>query len=109
MNKHCRHIQKTAYTIFARQDATLLPVDWNNVKAKLLNDSNAVQPLPASGDQLQLPNGVKFHKRWQIYSVIFPVHNVKLEFRVKDLGEEKAKESAILAEKQIRTDLSLVM
>ena len=81
-------------------------MDWNVVKAKLLNDSNAVQPEPQGVDQFELPPGVKFHKGWRIYFVAFPDDDIKLEFRVKELGGECALASALAAEKQIRTELS---
>jgi hypothetical protein len=71
-----------------------------------LNDSNAVQPLPAEVDKFELPHGVKYHKGRRIYFVSFPEDDIKLEYRVKELGGEVALASALATEKQIRAKLS---
>ena len=64
-------------------------------KAALLNDSNAVQPLPVEVDKFELPQGVKFRKGRRAYFVSFPEDDIKLEYRVKDLGGEVAMASSL--------------
>lgn len=72
------------------EDAAPIDVDWNRVKVALLSD-HAIVPVvpavPAAGDR-EMPPDVKFHKGHRIYYALCEEVNVKVAFRVKDLGDE---------------------
>ena len=93
------------------EDAAPIDVDWNQVKAALLSD-HAIVPVvlsvPAAGDR-ELPPNVKFHKGHRIYSAICDEVNVKVAFRVKDLGDEAAFASAVDAATKLRVAPSVAV
>jgi hypothetical protein len=74
------------------EDAAPIDVDWNQVKVALLSDQAivpATPSVPADGVR-ELPPNVRFHKGHLIYYAICDGVNVKVAFRVKDLGDEAA-------------------
>ena len=92
------------------EDAAPIDVDWNQVKAALLSD-HAIVPVapsvPAAGDR-ELPPNVRSHKGHRIYFAICDEVNVKVAFRVKDLGDEAAFASAVDAATKLRVGPSAV-
>jgi hypothetical protein len=93
------------------EDAAPVDVDWGRVKAALLSD-HAIVPVvpavPAAGDR-ELPLNVKFHRGLRIYSAMCDEVNVKVAFRVKDLGDEAAFAFAVDAATKLRVAPSVAV
>ena len=93
------------------EDAAPIDVDWNQVKAALLSD-HAIVPampsVPAAGVR-ELPPNVRFHKGYRTYYAVCDEVNVKVAFRVKDLGDEAAFASAVDAATKLRVGPSVAV
>jgi hypothetical protein len=90
------------------EDAAPISVDWHSVKSALLIDHTMVPAAPAVSRAVDrvLPPNVKYHAGHRAYYAICDDANLKVQFPVKDLGDELAFQSAVDGAKKLRVTRS---